>query len=65
MDKAFSSAAMLDELIRLGHIVTIDQKEELVFPGAHNFVPTILSYGTPNIPIRQPEHKNAKLEQRS
>jgi hypothetical protein len=56
---------MFDELIRLGHITPEQDPSELTLPGAYDDVPSVITYGTPNIPVHTGVHTNAELEQRS
>jgi hypothetical protein len=55
---------MFDELIRLGHITPDQDPSDLTLPGAYADVPSVIAYGTPNIPVRTGVHTNAELEQR-
>jgi hypothetical protein len=56
---------MFDELIRLGHITPDRDPRDLKLPGAYDDVPSVIAYGTPNIPVNTGVHTDAKLEQRA
>jgi hypothetical protein len=56
---------MFDELIRQGHIVPEADPCDLTLPGAFIEVPSVITYGTPNIPVHMGVHSDAQLEQRS
>ena len=56
---------MFDELIRLGHITPESDPSDLSLPGAYQDVPSVITYGTPNVPVRMGVHSNAELEQHS
>ena len=55
-------AAMFEDLIRQGHITPVEHMEELRLPGEFASVPTILTYTTPEIPIRLGVHHDAHGE---
>jgi hypothetical protein len=57
-------SAMFDELIRQGHISQQQDPCDLALPGAYEDVPSVITYGTPNISVHTGVHTNAKLEQR-
>ena len=48
-----------------GHIVPVEHMEELRLPGEFLAVPSICTYGTPDIPPRIGVESGAKLDQRS
>jgi hypothetical protein len=56
---------IFNELVRQGHITPVEHMEDLRLPGEFISVPTVVTYATPDIPIRAGAHDNAKLEQRS
>jgi hypothetical protein len=56
---------MFDELIRLGHITPALDPSDLKLPGAYDDVPSVIAYGTPNIPVKTGVHTDAQLEQRT
>jgi hypothetical protein len=56
---------MFEELIKLGHITPSTDATDTSLPGAFTPVPSIVSYDTPNIPVRMGVHTNAKLGQRT
>ena len=56
---------MFLEMIAQGHIKTVEHMEELRLPGELIAIPTITTYGTPDIPIRNGVDVNAKLGQRA
>lgn len=56
---------MFEEMVRLGYIRPPAQMEEMRLPGEYAFVPSVISYGTPDVPIRAGIHRDAKLGQHS
>jgi hypothetical protein len=56
---------MFKELVRLQHITPPATMENLRFPGETPTIPTIASYGTPELRADGGKLVNAKLEQRS
>ena len=56
---------MFAELIRLGHITPDPDTRDLALPGAYEDVPSVITYGTPNVPVHTGVHTDAKLEQRT
>ena len=56
---------MFEELIREGYITPETDPSDLTLPGAFADVPSVITYGTPNIPVHMGVHSNAELEQRS
>lgn len=55
---------MFADLIRLGHITPEQDPCDLTLPGAFADVPSVITYGTPNVPVHMGVHSNAELEQR-
>lgn len=56
---------MFDDLIRLGHITPETDPCDLTLPGAYADVPSVITYGTPNVPVHMGVHSNAELDERS
>ncbi|WGS23381.1 MULTISPECIES: hypothetical protein [unclassified Bradyrhizobium] len=56
---------MFDDLIRMGHITPEADPADLTLPGAYADVPSVITYGTPNVPVHMGVHSNAELEQRT
>lgn len=55
---------LFEELVRQGHITPPGEGSmDESLPGAFDVVPSIVTYGTPNIPVHRGVHTNAKLEQ--
>jgi hypothetical protein len=54
---------IFEEMVRQGHVVPVEHMENLRLPGEYVSVPTILTYTTPDIPIRSGVHVDAKLGQ--
>lgn len=61
--KSLPITAMFNEMVRLGQITPTDRMEDLRMPGELPYVPSIATYGTPDVPIK-PGMENAELEQR-
>ena len=55
---------MFDDLIRQGHITPETDPSDLTLPGAFADVPSVITYGTPNVPVHMGVHSNAELDQR-
>jgi hypothetical protein len=55
---------MFDELVKMGHITPATDPCDLALPGAFADVPSVITYGTPNVPVHTGVHLNAQLEQR-
>jgi hypothetical protein len=58
-------AAIFRELVAQGHITPMEHMEDMRPPGEFDFVPTIVTYGTPDAPVQFGVHRDAQLEQRS
>ena len=56
---------MFLEMIAQGHFKPVEHMEELRLPGEYMTVPSITTYGTPDVPIRTGVAGNAKLGQRT
>jgi hypothetical protein len=56
---------MFREMISQGHISPVEHMENLRLPGEFIAVPSITTYGTPEIPIRTGVDTNAQLAQRT
>ena len=56
---------MFLEMIAQGHIKPTEHMEELRLPGEFVAVPSITTYGTPDMPIRTGVTSYAKLGQRA
>jgi hypothetical protein len=54
---------MFDDLIRQGYITPEIDPCDLTLPGAYADVPSVMTYGTPNVPVQMGVHSNAELEQ--
>lgn len=48
----FPVSDMFEDLVRHGHIKPIIRMEEMELPGAYPQVPSVISYTTPDVPIR-------------
>lgn len=55
---------MFDDLIRQGYITPETDPSDLTLPGAFADVPSVITYGTPNVPVHMGVHSNAELDQR-
>jgi len=55
---------MFKEMVEQGHILPAQHMENLRLPGEFVAVPTITTYGTPELPIRTGVDTNAELGQR-
>jgi|CXWK01.1.fsa_nt_gi hypothetical protein len=56
---------MFREMVSQGHISPVDHMENLRLPGEFVAVPSITTYGTPDMPIRTGVDTDAQLGQRS
>lgn len=56
-------AVAFEELVSAGHLSPVEFMENLRLPGEFSAVPSIISYNTPEIPIRNGIVYNAKLGQ--
>ena len=57
--------AIFQELVRQGYLTPPAHMEDMRLPGEFVSVPTVISYGTPDTPIRTGVHSNAELGQYS
>jgi hypothetical protein len=57
--------AMFLDMVSSGQISPVTHMENLRLPGEYLVVPTITTYGTPDLPIRFGADTDAKLGQRS
>lgn len=64
-DSHLPVTTMFLELISQGHITPVEHMENLRLPGEFVAVPSITTYGTPELPIRTGVATNAQLGQRS
>lgn len=58
-------SAMFDDLIQQGHITPETDPSDFTLPGAFVDVPSVITYGTPNVPVHRGVHSNAELDERS
>ena len=65
MPQELAICAMFDDLVSLGYIHPVDHMSDLSLPGEFVVVPSILTYSTPDLPIRGGVHTDAKLDERS
>ncbi len=65
MAEEMTVTEMLLTLIEKGIVTPNNKLNDLTFPGEFDHVPSITSYGTPDIVINNGIHLDAKLEQRS
>ncbi len=56
---------LFQEMIMQGHIVPAEHMEEMRLPGEYVAVPSICTYGIPDVPVRIGVESGAKLDQRS
>ena len=61
MSTPMSVTEMFDELIRLGYLSPATKTTEFTLPGRFKSVPSIVAYGTPDLPIHIGVHKDAEL----
>jgi hypothetical protein len=59
-----SAISMFNELAKLGHIQPAQDMDMWSLPGALKSVPSITTYGTPDIPVDTGAPSYAELEQR-
>jgi hypothetical protein len=65
MSNERSATRMFAELTKLGYIIQPAQEMDMrALPGALQSVPSITTYGTPDIPVNTGAHSHAELEQR-
>jgi hypothetical protein len=64
-DNHLPVTAMFLEMISQGHITPVEHMEDLRLPGEFVAVPSITTYGTPELPIRTGVDTNAQLGQRT
>ena len=57
--------AMFLEMVAQGHISPVEHMENLRLPGEYVAVPSITTYGTPELPIHTGVATNAQLGQRT
>lgn len=64
MPKKLPVTKMFNELAKLGYINPAQEMDVLTFPGALRSVPSITTYGTPDIPVSTGVQSYAELEKR-
>lgn len=64
-NKDLPITAMFREMIAQGHISPVEHMENLRLPGEFVTVPSITTYGTPEMPIRTGVDTDAQLGQRT
>jgi hypothetical protein len=63
--KTLEVTAMFTALVKNGQISPAENMEDLRFPGELPYIPTIATYGTPEVPVRVGNSSNAQLGQRT
>lgn len=64
MAKALEVTEMFKDMVRQGYFVPVEQMEDLRMPGELPYVPSIATYGTPDMPATG-GIVHAELEQRA
>ncbi|NTF88536.1 hypothetical protein G6L46_15505 [Agrobacterium rhizogenes] len=64
-DYSLEITEMFRELVNSGKITPVERMEDLRFPGELPYIPTIATYGTPDLPSNVGTNSYAQLEQRT